>query len=335
MNDAKVKVASVQFNHKPGDKDYNLERISSFVEYAANMKVDLIAFPEMCITGYWHVRNLSKQEVVSLSEPVPSGPSSQQLLALSAKNRITIAAGLIERSADGRLYNTYVVAMPDGKMAFHRKLHAFISEHMDSGNEFTVFEMPQGIKVGILICYDNNIIENTRITALKGAEILLAPHQTGGCNTPSPRGMKTIDPELWHNRKNNPAAIESEFRGSKGRGWLMHWLPARAHDNGIFLVFSNGVGLDDDEVRTGNSMIIDPYGEILAETCKAKDDIVVAELDLSLRDNCTGQRWLKTRRPDLYSPLTERTGIEVDTRKSRFSLNSEENTIQQTDAPDA
>ena len=248
---------------------------------------------------------------------------------------ITIATGLIERSTDGKLFNTYVVAMPNGKMAFHRKLHTFISEHMDSGNEFTVFEMPQGIKVGILICYDNNIIENTRITALKGAEILLAPHQTGGCNTPSPRGMKTIDPELWHNRKNNPAAIESEFRGSKGRGWLMHWLPARAHDNGMFLIFSNGVGLDDDEVRTGNSMIIDPYGDILAETCKAEDDIVVAELDMSLRDNCTGQRWFKTRRPDLYSPLTERTGTEVDTRISRFSLNSEENTIQQTDAPDA
>jgi len=60
----KIKVASVQFNHKPGEKDYNLKQITSFVESAADKKVDLIVFPEMCITGYWHVRNLSKNPVV-------------------------------------------------------------------------------------------------------------------------------------------------------------------------------------------------------------------------------------------------------------------------------
>ena len=84
----------------------------------------------------------------------------------------------------------------------------------------------------------------------------------------------------------DPAAIEAEFHGDKGRGWLMRWLPSRAHDNGIFVVFSNGVGVDDDEVRTGNAMIIDPYGRILAETWKADDDMVVADLDASLLDQC-------------------------------------------------
>lgn len=330
----RIKVASVQFNHKSGDKEYNLKQITSFVEYAADMKVDLIVFPEMCITGYWHVRNLSKKEIESLSEPVPSGPSTQQLLALSASHGITIAAGLIESNIDGKLFNTYVVAMPNGQTAFHRKLHCFISDYMDSGNEFTVFEMPQGFKAGILICYDNNIIENVRITALKGAEILLSPHQTGGCLTPSPRCMGKIDPELWHNRKINPEAIESEFRGPKGKGWLMHWLPARAHDNGLFLIFSNGVGIDDDEVRTGNSMIIDPYGDVLAETCRAKDDIIIAELDMSVRDKCTGQRWIASRRPDLYNSLSEYTGKEEDTRKVRFSFNDNENTNQQKNKPD-
>ncbi len=324
----KIIVASVQFNHRPGEKAHNLDQITAFVEHAADNKVDLIVFPEMCITGYWHVRNLSKQEIVSLSEPVPAGPSTEQLLALSAKYDMTIAAGLIEISEDEKLYNTYVVAMPNGRTAFHRKLHCFISEHMESGNEFTIFEMPQGIKIGILICYDNNIIENVRITALKGAEILLAPHQTGGCHSPSPRCMGTIDPELWHNRKKNPDAIESEFRGPKGRDWLMHWLPARAHDNGMFIIFSNGVGIDDDEVRTGNAMIIDPYGDVLAETCKAKDDIVIAELDMSVRDRCTGKRWITSRRPDLYHSLCEYTGKEKDTRKVRFSFNDNDNTIR-------
>lgn len=230
-----------------------------------------------------------------------------------------MGAGLIEKLPDGTMYNTYVVAMPDGNVAYHRKLHCFISEHMASGSDYTVFDIPQGARVGVLTCYDNNITENVRITALKGAEVLLAPHQTGGCNSPSPRCMGRIDPELWASRETNPEAIEAEFRGPKGREWLMHWLPARAHDNGIFLIFSNGVGLDDDEVRTGNSMILDPYGDILAETWRAQDEMVVADLDPSVLDMCTGQRWIRSRRPDLYGPLTEFTGREEDTRKVRFS----------------
>ena len=316
----KMKVASVQFNHKAGDKAFNLEKIREFVETAAGSKTDLVVFPEMCITGYWQLRHLSKPELESLAEPISSGPSVQRLLDLSIKYDITIGAGLIERAAEGGLYNAYVVAMPNGRIEFHRKLHCFISKYMSSGSEYTVFDLPQGVKAGILTCYDNNIIENVRLTALKGAEILLAPHQTGGCITPSPRCMGKIDPQLWLNRANDPEAIEAEFRGPKGREWLMHWLPARAHDNGMFVVFSNGVGLDDDEVRTGNSMIIDPYGDILAETWKARDEIVMAEIDLTVRDKCTGQRWIASRRPDIYQPLTEQTGKEQDTRKVRFSF---------------
>ena len=329
----KMKAASVQFNHKPGDKKYNLRKILEFVETAAHERVDLIAFPEMCITGYWHVRNLSKPDIESLAESVPLGPSSQELLSLSSKHNMIIGAGLIESAEGGELYNTYVVAMPNGKIAYHRKLHCFISEHMASGNEYTVFDTPQGAKVGILICYDNNIIENVRMTALKGAEILLAPHQTGGCDSPSPRCMGRINPELWENRKDDPNAIEAEFRGAKGRGWLMRWLPSRAHDNGMFLVFSNGVGVDDDEVRTGNAMIIDPYGDILVETWKAQDEMVVADLDPKLINKCLGQRFITSRRPDLYGSLTEFTGREKDTRTVRFDF--DENTTQPNAPGDA
>ena len=171
----------------------------------------------------------------------------------------------------------------------------------------------------MLICYDNNIGENVRMNALMGAEILLAPHQTGGCNSPSPHCMGVIDTKLWDARQENPDAIEAEFRGPKGREWLRRWLPARAHDNGLFLIFSNGVGVDDDEVRTGNSMILGPYGETLAETWKADDDIVVATLDPSVQATSTGRRWLKSRRPELYGLLTERTGREEDTRIVRFA----------------
>lgn len=131
--------------------------------------------------------------------------------------------------------------------------------------------------------------------------------------------MGVVDPELWHRRHEDPEAIENEFRGPKGRQWLMRWLPARAHDNGLFLVFSNGVGVDDDEVRTGNSMILDPYGDILAETWKADDAIVMAALDPAVQPSSTGRRWLKSRRPELYARLTEATGLEQDTRTVRFA----------------
>ena len=130
--------------------------------------------------------------------------------------------------------------------------------------------------------------------------------------------MGVVDKALWDNRHADPVAIEAELRGPKGRAWLMRWLPARAHDNGVFLVYSNGVGVDDNEIRTDNAMILDPYGRVLAETWKAGDDTVVADLDASLLEVSTGKRWIKTRRPELYEPLTVPTGLEQDTRTVRF-----------------
>lgn len=322
-----IRAASVQFNHSPGDKAANMGRIGAFVSDAAARDVELLVFPEMCITGYWHVRNLSRDDIDALAEPVPDGPSTRALLELAERHEMTIGAGLIERDADGTLYNAYVVAMPNGQAACHRKIHCFISEHMASGDSCTVLDLPMrgrsdgaiAARLGVLTCYDNNIVENVRMAALMGADILLAPHQTGGCDSPSPGAMGLIDPELWENRRTNPLAVEAEFRGHKGRGWLMRWLPSRAHDNGLFVIFSNGVGVDDGEVRTGNATILDPYGEILAETWKADDDMVVADLDPVRLENCTGRRWIRSRRPELYAPLTVPTGHERDTRALRFN----------------
>ena len=71
-------------------------------------------------------------------------------------------------------------------------------------------------------------------------------------------------------------------------------------------------------MRTGNSMILDPYGRILAETGKAGDDLVVADLDASLLDQATGRLWLQARRPELYGELAVPTGRERDTRQLKF-----------------
>lgn len=313
-----IRVAAVQFEHAPSDKRANLDKIRGFVEAAARDEVEIVVFPECCITGYWHLRHLTRDELMGLAEPVADGTSSQALLSLAAEHKMTVGAGLVEATPDGTLYNTYVVAMPDGSCRRHRKLHAFVNASISSGSEYTVFDTPHGCRVGVLICYDNNIGENVRITGLNGAEILLAPHQTGGCTSTDPHTMGLIDRALWDRREADPDAIEAQLRGPKGRGWLMRWLPARAHDNGMFLVFSNGVGVDDDEVRTGNAMVLDPYGRILAETWEARDRMVVADLEASLLKRSTGRRWIKTRRPELYGPLTVSTGAERDTRSVRF-----------------
>jgi predicted amidohydrolase len=313
-----IRVATVQFQHAAGDKAYNLGRVRHFVADAAGSGVEIIAFPEMCLTGYWHVRKLSREDFEALAEPVPDGPCARELLQLSRENRMTIGAGLLERDADGCVYNAYFVAMPDGTWAVHHKLHVFEHPNVCAGDRYTVFDTPHGCRVGVLICYDNNIIENARATALLGAEILLAPHQTGGCNSVSPHGMKPIDPDVWEHRHEDPSACEQELCGPKGRGWLMRWLPSRAHDNGMFLIFSNGIGPDDDEIRTGNAMVLDPYGEVIAETRALGDDIVVADLDASLLPTSSGRRWLRARRPEMYESLTRPTGQEQETRRVRF-----------------
>ena len=312
-----LRVAAVQYEHSAADKSANLRKIRHFVSEAASQAVEMIVFPECCLTGYWFLRHLSRSELVALAEPVPAGPCTRSLLELATKNQMTIGAGLIEAAGDV-LYNTYVVAMPDGRYQRHRKLHTFVSEHLECGSEFTVFDSPHDCRLAVLTCYDNNLVENVRITAMQGAEVLLAPHQTGGCASTNPHTLGRIPRELWENRHSDPETIEGEFRGPRGRAWLMRWLPARAHDNGLFLIFSNGVGMDDDEVRTGNAMVIDPYGGVLVETCHAGDEMVVADLDGSLLKDSLGRRWIRTRRPELYGSLTQPTGLEEETRSVRM-----------------
>lgn len=313
-----LRVASVQFESAPADKDANFRKIETFATRAAQQGVRLVVFPECCITGYWFMRNLSVAQLGALAESIPAGPSTQRLRALAQKLGLTIGAGLVEDGGGGVFHNSYIVALPDGTVHRHRKLHAFEHDAVRGGAELTVFDLPDGWRVGVLICYDCNLIENVRLTALRGAEILIAPHQTGAVRSKNPHLMGLIERHVWDNRHTDPAAIQREFLGDKGRGWLMRWLPSRAHDNGLFLMFSNGVGVDDDEIRTGNAMILDPYGRILVETSEAADAMVVADLDASLLEHATGRLWLRARRPELYGPLAQRTGQERDTRELKF-----------------
>ena len=313
-----VRVASIQMESAASDKEANFATLERLAAQAAEERAALALFPECCLTGYWFLRKLTVEQLEALAEPIPGGPSCARLLALAQRLGISVGAGLVEAAGGGVFHNSYVVAMPDGRIVCHRKLHAFEHPAVRSGSAHTVFDTPHGFRAGLLICYDNNIVENVRIAALRGAEVLLAPHQTGGCRTTNPHLMGLIERRLWDERHAHPEAIERELRGEKGRGWLLRWLPSRAHDNGLFLVFSNGVGVDDDEVRTGNAMILDPYGRILAETGKAADDVVVADLDASLLAQATGQLWLQARRPALYGELALATGRERDAHQLKF-----------------
>jgi hypothetical protein len=89
----------------------------------------------------------------------------------------------------------------------------------------------------------------------------------------------------------------------KGRAWLMKWLPSRAYDNGIYVVFSNPIGMDDDQLKNGCSMIIDPFGDILAECRTLGDDFVTAAITREKLTLSGGYRYTMARRPDLYRDI--------------------------------
>jgi len=186
-------------------------------------------------------------------------------------------------------------------MAKYRKIHPFISKYFSPGNEYVIFEI-HGWKCGILICYDNNVIENVRATSLLGAEIIFAPHVTM-CTPSSMPGRGFVDDKLWRNRELDPVPLRMEFDGPKGRQWLMTWLPARAYDNGVYYVFSNPIGYDGDQLKNGNSMIIDPYGNVLTEIKSFEDDITIAILTDDKLKLAGGFRYKNARKPELYKDI--------------------------------
>jgi len=296
-----IKISTAQFEHRSGDKSYNLSVIEELTEKAARDGSNIIAFHECSVTGYTFARKLSKDQMLELAEYIPDGPSILKLKGIAEKYNITILAGLFEKDKNDRLFKAYVCVDKDGLVAKHRKLHPFINPHISPGDQYCVFDL-SGWKCGILICYDNNIIENVRATTLLGAEIIFMPHVT--MCTPSPRpGAGFVDPGLWKNREKDPTSLRMEFDGLKGRGWLMKWLPARAYDNGIYVIFSNPIGMDDDQLKNGCSMIIDPFGDILAECRKLGDDFVSAIITREKLTQAGGYRYIKARKPEIYRDI--------------------------------
>ena len=297
----KLKISTAQFQNKSGDKAYNISVIEQLAQRAAEEGSNVIAFHECSVTGYAFARNLSKEQMLDLAEFIPDGESILKLIEIAKKNNIIVLAGLFEKDEKDNLFKAHVCVDKNGLVAKYRKLHPFINPYLTAGDSYWVFEI-LGWKCGILICYDNNIIENVRATKLLGADIIFMPHVT--MCTPSTRpGAGFVDPKLWDNREADPTSLRLEFDGMKGRGWLMKWLPARAYDNGIYAIFSNPIGMDDDQLKNGCSMIVDPFGDVIAECRSFEDSFVTATISPEKLTQSGGFRYIKARRPELYKDI--------------------------------
>ncbi|HZO51667.1 MAG TPA: nitrilase-related carbon-nitrogen hydrolase, partial [Bryobacteraceae bacterium] len=280
-----LRIATAQFESRDGDKQYNLGRIEALARQAAAQGAKLVLFHELCITGYTWLERLSRDQIVQLAEPWPDGESIQRLAAIARDTECWISAGFVE-ILDGRLHNAQAVVSPEGPVVRHHKLHEFVSEHLDCGDHYTLFDA-LGWRFGVLTCYDNNLPENARMTAMLGADVILMPHVTGCLPSPAP-GRGTVDRSVWENRRHDPVRCRMEFDGPKARGWIMKWLPARAWENGVYAVYSNVLGDDGGTIKPGGSMIVDPYGEVVAECRTMEDEVVVAPMLKVARELASG-----------------------------------------------
>jgi len=295
-----LQIATAQFEHHNGDKQRNRETLQLLAKQAKQQGAQVVAFHECCLSGYAFARHLSFAALQQVAEPVPDGESTQWLVQLARELDITLLAGLFERDDFGKVYNTYVGVDGSGLIARHRKLHPFIHPQLTPGDAYTTFEV-HGWTCGLLICYDNNILENVRATHLLGADVLFMPHVTMG--TPSTRPGAGFFTANWNDRKADPTSLRHEFDGLKGRAWLMKWLPARAYDNALYAVFTNAIGMDDDQLKNGCSMILDPFGDVIAECRHLGDEVVTTTCIPEKLTQAGGYRYQQARRPELYHDI--------------------------------
>ena len=306
----KIRVAAVQMGSKDGDFNYNLSIVDSLTKQAAKEKADIVSFHECCLTGYMFLEKLSTNEIINVAQALDS-ELINEIIYLSKSNSIIISVGFLEKDKNNNVYNSYVTISPNGLINLYRKLHPFVNPIIKPGKEYKVYNI-KGWQASTLICFDNHIVENCRCVGLMGAEILFAPHQTGGFNFPA-AGMGVISRELWLNRKQDAESLRKEFLGLKGREWVLKWLPSRAYDNAYYIVFTNGVGLDGPiEVRTGNARIIEPNGLVIAETNALGDDLVIADCYKEEIKKALGNFQIRMRRPSLYKKICEGTDSKTE-----------------------
>src|SRR3954468_7502795 len=112
-----IRVAAAQFEHRNGDKAYNLARIRDLTRRAVDQGAEIASFHECSISAYTFLQHLDRDQLAAVSERVPDGPSTRALIGIAREFGVVVMAGLIERDEAGRFYNGYVAAGPDGFLA--------------------------------------------------------------------------------------------------------------------------------------------------------------------------------------------------------------------------
>lgn len=267
-----LKVAAAVMRSVIGGKAENLARMEVLVREAARRGAKVVCFPEMSISGYG-----LRQEMGSFAEPIP-GPSTEAVIRMARNFHILILAGMAEKAEKGQYFISHFAAGPEGMIGVYRKIHLGPPEEgiFQAGSECPVFSFGRA-RFGIELCFDGHFPELSTLLALGGAELIFVPHA-------SPR----------------------ESSAEKKARW-MRYLPARAYDNSVFLLACNLLGETESGLAfSGGALILDPKGEVLAESRGGEEEIVLGELKsealLRVRENSKGF-FLGRRRPEIYKDL--------------------------------
>ena len=280
-----LKIAGVQFVGQ-ADKEANIQTAVRLVRQAAAQGARMACLPELFNTMYFCVE--TRQEYFDWAEPIP-GPTTDRMGALARETGIVLIAPVFERAPDGRFFNSAAVIGPDGAVIgkYRKSSIPFMDASRSPeprGNEkfffspgdlgFPTFDTPFG-RIGILICYDRHFPEAARVLGLGGAQILFVPTAT-----------TFMTRYLW----------DLELR-------------AHAVANIYYVCGVNKVGVDvggSTRNHFGNSMVINPRGEILAQASDTREDIAIAEVDLAVIPELRSLwGYYRDRRPDRYGPLLD------------------------------
>jgi predicted amidohydrolase len=260
------------------DLDEDFRTVEALIRTARAHGVRLLALPEACLGGY--LLSLDGDADLDAGPPALAldGPEIRRLAALAAD--LVVVAGYCEADGDVR-YNSVVCVNGDGVLGNHRKVHQPLSEDASyaSGDRFHAFDTPVG-RIGMMICYDKAFPESARALALNGAQI-------GICVS------------AWPGSRTNPTADLAEDRWKRRFDLFDR---ARALENQIVWLSANQAGSFGSLRFVGSAKIVDPGGEILADTGVAAG-MALAELDVTaaLEAARRSMGHLRDRRPSAYA----------------------------------